>query len=48
MAIIISALVPGSSGPEARLSKLPVITGPVRLFCFPFQMGVSKVLKIVQ
>ena len=22
--------------PEARFSKLPVITGPVKLFCFPF------------
>ena len=27
-------------GPGARFSKLPVITGPVKLFCFPFQMGV--------
>ena len=34
--------------PTGRFSKLPVITGPVRLFCFPFQMGVSKGLKIVQ
>ena len=32
----------------ARFSKLPVITGPVKLFCFPFQMGVSKGLKIGQ
>ena len=32
----------------ARFSKLPVITGPVKLFCFPFQMGVSKVLKVIQ
>ena len=32
----------------ARFSKLPVITGPVKLFCFPFQMGVSKLLKIIQ
>ena len=32
--------------PGARFSKLPVITGPVKLFCFPFQMGVSKGLKI--
>ena len=32
--------------PGARFSKLPVITGPVKLFCFPFQMGVSKLLKI--
>ena len=35
-------------GPGARFSKLPVITGPVKLFCFPFQMGVSKLLKIIQ
>ena len=34
--------------PGARFLKLPVITGPVKLFCFPFQMGVSKGLKIVQ
>ena len=26
--------------PGARFSKLPVITGPVKLLCFPFQMGV--------
>ena len=32
--------------PGARFSKLPVITGPVKLFCFLFQMGVSKLLKI--
>ena len=32
----------------ARFSKLSVITGPVKLFCFPFQTGVSKVLKIAQ
>ena len=36
------------SKPGVRFSKLPVITGPVKLFCFPFQMGVSKVLTIVQ
>ena len=30
--------------PGARFSKLPVITGPVKLFCFPLQIGVSKVL----
>ena len=24
------------SAPGARFSKLPVITGPVKLFCFPF------------
>ena len=35
-------------GPGARFSKLPVITGPVKLFCFPFQTGVSEGLKIVQ
>ena len=34
--------------PGARFSKLPVITGPVKLFCFPLRMGVSKVLKMVQ
>ena len=28
----------------ARFSKLPVITGPIELFCFPLRMGVSKVL----
>ena len=32
----------------AFFSKLPVITGPVKLFCFPFQTGVSKVLTIIQ
>ena len=34
--------------PGDRFSKLPVITGPVKLFCFPFQMGVSKGLNITQ
>ena len=34
--------------PGARFSKLPVITLPVKLFCFPLQMGVSKGLKIAQ
>ena len=34
--------------PRARFSKLPVITGPIKLFCFPFQMGVSEGLKIMQ
>ena len=34
--------------PGARFSKLPVITGPVKLFCFPFQTGASEGLKIVQ
>ena len=37
-----------ATSPGARFSKLPVITGPVKLFCFPFQMGVSKLLKIIQ
>ena len=32
------------SGPGVRFSKLPVITGPVKLFCFPLRMGVSKKL----
>ena len=36
------------SAPGARFSKLQVITGPVKLFCFPFQKGVSKLLKIIQ
>ena len=31
---MVSALVSGFSGPEARFSKLPVITGPV-LFSIP-------------
>ena len=35
-------------GSGACFSKLPVIAGPVKLFCFPFQTGVSKVLKIIQ
>ena len=39
---------PGGKGPGTRFSKLPVITGPVKLFCFPFQMGVSEDLKTVQ
>ena len=26
---------------RTRFSKLPVIAGPVKLFCFPFHMGVS-------
>ena len=34
--------------PGVRFSKLPVIIGPVELFCFSFQMGVSKVLKTIQ
>ena len=34
--------------PGARFSKFPVITEPVKLFCFPFQKGVSKLLKIIQ
>ena len=32
----------------ARFSKLPVITGPVIMFCFSFQMRVSKRLKVAQ
>ena len=32
----------------ASFSKLPVITEPVKLFCFPFQMRVSKGFKIGQ
>ena len=35
-------------GLGARFSKLPVITGPLKLFCFSFQVGVSEGLKIVQ
>ena len=31
------------NAPGTRFSKFPVITRPVRLFCFPFQMGISKV-----
>ena len=34
--------------PGARFSKLPVITGPVKLFLFSILEGVSKGLKIVQ
>ena len=37
-----------TTGPGARFSKLPVITGPVKLFCFSFHVGVSEDLKIVQ
>ena len=44
--------IPGDSislhSAGARFSKLPVITGPIKLFCFPFQMGVSKALNIIQ
>ena len=46
--LMVSAFDSGASGPGARFSKLPVITGPVKLFCFPLKMGVSKVLKMVQ
>ena len=46
--LIVSALDPRSSGPGARFSKLPIITGPVKLCCFPYQMGVSKGSEIVQ
>ena len=35
-------------GSGARFSKLPVITGPVKLFCFSFHGGISEDLKIVQ
>ena len=35
----------GSEWPVLCFSKLPVITGSVKLFCFPFQMGVSKGLR---
>ena len=34
--------------PGARFSKLPVITGPIKLFWFPLRMGVLIVLKMVQ
>ena len=37
-----------NTGSGARFSKLPVITRPVKLFCFSFQVGVSEGLKIVQ
>ena len=40
--------VVGCNTSGARFSKLPVITGPVKLFCFSFQVGVSEGLKIVQ
>ena len=33
---------------DARFSKLSVIAGLVKLFRFPFQMGVSEGLNIVQ
>ena len=36
------------SSPGTRFSKLPIITGPVKVFCFPFQMRVSEGLKTVQ
>ena len=36
------------SYPGARFSKLPVITGPVKMFSFSFQMRVSKRLNFVQ
>ena len=35
-------------GPGAGFLKLLVITGPVKLFCLPLRMGVSKVWKMVQ
>ena len=34
--------------PGARFLKLLVITGLVKLFCFPIQMGASKGLKVAQ
>ena len=37
-----------NEGPGARFSKLPVITGPVKLFGFTFQKRVLKDLKVVQ
>ena len=40
--------LPKISGAWARFSKLPIITGPVKVFCFPFQMRVSEGLKTVQ
>ena len=45
---IFSVMALVSSQPGACFSKLPVITGPVKLFCFPFQTRVSKLLKIMQ
>ena len=36
------------SPPGASFLKLRIITRPIKLFCFPFQMGASKGLKIVQ
>ena len=36
------------TGHGARFSKLPVITGPVKLFYFPLRIRFSKVLKFVQ
>ena len=44
----VKCLATQSPRPGALFSKLPVIAGPVKLFCFPFQMGVSKLLKIIQ
>ena len=32
----------------ARFLKLAVITGPVKLFCFPLRMGVSELFKVIQ
>ena len=34
------------TAPGARFSKLPVITGPVKLFCFPFQREFQRVSKL--
>ena len=52
-ALLVFVVMPGALlvfevTPGARFSKLPVITGPVKLFCFPLRMGVSKGLKMVQ
>ena len=33
--------------PGARFSKFPVTTGPIKLFCFPFQIRISKGLRIL-
>ena len=42
LAPLISRSSDSGSSSGARYSKLPVITGPVKLFCFPFQMGGFK------
>ena len=45
--IILVRYIGLETGRFAPGSTLPVITGSVKLFSFLFQMGVSKVLKIV-